>query len=181
MREAVVVPYDPTWADRFETLRSRIWEGVRDIAVSIEHVGSTAVIGLAAKPIIDMTVVVGSRADVPIAIERLGKLGYDHRGDLGIPGRETFLAPADLPAHHLYLCAQGSTALANHLTVRDCLRTHPEAARLYGALKEHFAVQFRDDIDGYVEAKTEFLISILAQAGFAPDVLADIVSANRKR
>lgn len=181
MPQVVVVAYDPKWPARFETIRSRVWEAIRDVALSIEHVGSTAVTGLAAKPIIDMTVVVASRAEIPAVIDRLGRVGYRHRGDLGIAGREAFHAPADLPDHRLYVCAQGSIALADHLAVRDWLRSHPDDARSYAALKRRLAAQFKNDIDGYVDGKTEFLAAILARTGFAPEALAKIKAANRKR
>ena len=83
--------------------------------MSVEHVGSTAVPGLAAKPIIDMDVVVAAPDNLSEAIERLATLGYVHRGNLGIDDREAFDSPQGLPAHHLYLCLGESAALANHL------------------------------------------------------------------
>ena len=180
MPQIVVVDYDPAWPARFEALRSGVDEAVRGIVISIEHVGSTSVPGLAAKPVIDMTVVVASQRDVPAAIEQLARIGYRHRGDLGIAGREAFHAPAHLPDHRLYVCVQDSPALANHLAVRDWLRSHPKDARAYGALKRHLAGAFRDDIDGYVDGKTEFLAAILAKSGFAADLIAEIAAANRK-
>ncbi len=181
MREVVVEDYDPAWVLRFEEMRARVWPVVHDVAESIEHVGSTAVVGLAAKPIIDMTIVVGSRERVAVAIERLRSAGFEHRGDLGIAGREAFLGPSDFPPHRLYLCARGSVALANHLAVRDFLRSHPEVALAYGALKQQLAVQFRNDIEGYVEAKTGFITSILERVGFPADARARIVRENRRR
>ncbi len=165
----IVVPYDPEWPARFEALRRRVWDAVRDVAMAVEHVGSTAVPGLAAKPIVDMTVVVPSPVDVPRAIALLERLGYQHRGNLGIVGREAFHAPPDLPAHRLYVCAQDSLALANHLALRDWLRSHPDDANTYGALKQQLASRFRDDIDGYVDGKTDFIASILEKAGIARD------------
>src|SRR5262245_52770944 len=78
-RTVVVVDYDEEWLLRFDKLRARIWPVLSDVAIRIEHVGSTAVPGLAAKPIIDMTVVVGGRSDVPLTIKRLAILGYRHR------------------------------------------------------------------------------------------------------
>jgi GrpB-like predicted nucleotidyltransferase (UPF0157 family) len=147
MPHVIVVDYDPAWPARFESLRLGVEAAVRGIAVSIEHVGSTSVPGLAAKPVIDMTVVVASPDDVPAAIERLASIGYRHRGDLGIAGREAFHAPADLPDHRLYVCAQGSLALANHLALRDWLRRHQDDARAYCALKRFLAGKFRDDIE----------------------------------
>lgn len=90
MRTIVVVDYDPEWSAIFEQLHAHVWPVVYDIAVVIEHVGSTSVPGLAAKPIIDMSVIVPSEREIPLAIERLSRLDYIHQGDLGIEGREAF-------------------------------------------------------------------------------------------
>lgn len=173
-----VVDYDPAWAAVFERLRNFVWPAVKEVALTIEHVGSTAVPGLAAKPIIDMSVVVEARGDVPAAIAGLATLGYVHRGDLGIEGREAFDAPADLPDHHLYVCPAGSLALRNHIAVCDYLRAHPAAARQYGALKRRLAVAFHDDIDGYVAGKTAFIVGILHEMGFSAEQMASIEAAN---
>jgi GrpB-like predicted nucleotidyltransferase (UPF0157 family) len=128
MRSIIVVEYDPGWPEVFERLRSRVWAAVSDLALSVEHVGSTSVQGLAAKPIIDISVVVREKLDVPAGISRLATLGYVHRGNLGIDGREAFDSPEGFPKHNLYLCPSDSPALANHLAVRDYFRAHPEAA-----------------------------------------------------
>lgn len=127
MNEVVVVDYDPDWPSLFETLRASIWRTVADIVLSIEHVGSTAVPGLAAKPVIDIDVVVPEGA-VAVGIDRLQALGYEHRGDLGVPQREAFRSPDGSPRHHLYLCPSTSLALANHLAIRDYFRARPAAA-----------------------------------------------------
>ena len=104
MRRIKVVDYDPCWPKTFERLRSRILTALRDVALSVEHVGSTSVPGLAAKPIIDISIVVAERSDVETGISRLATLGYVHRGDLGIDRREAFANPDGLPMHNLYLC-----------------------------------------------------------------------------
>lgn len=179
MKTIVVVDYDPEWPSVFEELSTRMWPAVEEIAISIEHVGSTSVPGLAAKPVIDMSVVVGSRADVPRAIEALGALGYVHRGDLGVEDREAFAQPPELPKHHLYVCLAGSVALLNHLTVRDHLRSHPEVARRYGELKKQLAERYRDDIDRYVDGKTDLIIDILRGGGLTEEQLRTIERANR--
>jgi len=181
MPPVVVVPYDPQWCARFEALRAPVWDAVRDIAVAIEHVGSTAVPGLAAKPVVDMTVIVPSPPDVARAIARLERLGYRHRGDLGIAGREAFHPPPQSPLHRLYVCAQDSPALANHVALRDWLRSHPDDANAYGALKRRLAIRFRDDIAGYVDGKTAFIASILAKSGMASTDVEDIATANRRK
>jgi len=157
----VVVDYDPAWPDMFERFRDRVAGVLEGVAIAIEHVGSTAVPGLAAKPIIDMDVVVPSPAEVPEAIRRLARLGYVHKGDLGIPGRAAFRPPADLPHHHLYVCAQDSPVLRNHLAFRDYLRSHPDTARRYDDLKRDLARRYRDDREAYTEAKTAFITGIL--------------------
>jgi len=177
----VVVAYDPTWPRIFEELRAPVAHALGDLAVAIEHVGSTSVPGLVAKPIVDMTVVVASRDDVPAAIERLATLGYRHRGDLGIVDREAFHAPADRSPHHLYVCPRDSVALQNHLAVRDALRARPALSTAYGALKQRLAAEFPDDIDGYVDGKTSFLLAILADAGLSADRRDAIEAANRRR
>ncbi len=179
MSRLVVVDYDPNWPRLFESMRSTIWPAVADIAMSIEHVGSTAVLGLAAKPVIDIDVVVADD-QVAAGIARLATLGYEHQGDCGVPQREAFRAPLGRPAHHLYLCPASSPGLANHLAIRDHLRANPGEAREYGELKKRLAIAFADDVDGYVEAKSDCLLAMLRRIGFAADTLADIARINRR-
>ena len=174
MGTIVVVNYDPGWREAYEQLRSQIWPVVREVATTIEHVGSTAVPGLAAKPIIDISVVARSEADIPAGIQRLGTIGYIHRGNLGVEGREAFRTPTSSPRHHLYLCARNCSALANHLAVRAFLRAHPEDAQEYGALKKQLALRYSDDIDGYTDGKTDMILRILERAGFRSDELKNI-------
>ncbi len=177
----VVVDYDPTWPEVFERLRALVWQVVQDFALGIEHVGSTSVPGLAAKPIIDMDVVISSPVQIPLAIERLGTLGYVHRGNLGIEGREAFQQPAHLPAHHLYVCPQDSVSLRNHLALREYLRAHPEARQAYRALKKRLAQEHAHNIEAYIEAKSDLILSMLAQTGFESDQIAAIREQNRAK
>lgn len=97
--------------------------------------GSTAVPGLAAKPVIDLDVVIADRTDLSALIKRLRPLGYHHEGDLGVPGREAFTTPAGAPPHHLYVCAVGTPVLNRHLAFCDTLRANAELAQAYGDLK----------------------------------------------
>jgi GrpB-like predicted nucleotidyltransferase (UPF0157 family) len=180
-RSVLVVEYDTSWPLTFATLRAPIWEALRGIALSVEHVGSTSVPGLASKPIIDIDAIVPSRAELPATIERLAALGYVHSGNLGIEDREAFESPGGLPAHHLYACVQGSAALANHLAVRDCLRRNPTVAAAYGQLKKQLEEQFPADIGSYIAGKTHFLLEVLRSAGFTDAVLQTIRDANRTK
>jgi GrpB-like predicted nucleotidyltransferase (UPF0157 family) len=179
MKPVVVVDYDTNWPAIFDGLRSLIWPAVRDIALSFEHIGSTAVPGLRAKPVIDACVVVASRELVRPAIERIERLGYVHRGTLGVPDREAFRRPDHLPRHHLYLSPRDALSLRNQIGVRDYLRAHADVARQYGDLKTELARRFPDDIDLYIDGKTEFILRILRTIGFTAGELSDIREINR--
>jgi len=180
MSRVEVEAYNVEWPQTFERIRRFAWPAVRHAAMSLEHVGSTSVPGLRAKPAVDACIVVASRRDIPHVVKALSKLGYIHRGDLGVPDREAFERPPSLPKHHLYASHRGSLSLRNHLGLRDYLRAHPEAANEYGDLKESLARRFSEDIDGYIAGKTEFILAILRKIGFTDEELAAIRSINQR-
>ena len=157
----VVVPYDPAWPATFVLVQERVAAALGDLAVGIEHVGSTAVPGLDAKPIVDIDVVIRHAGALEEVVRRLAELGYTHLGDLGILGREAFRATRELPRHHLYVCASGAAPLQAHLILRDALRADPALAAQYGALKRELAVRYRDDRDAYAEGKSPFITAVL--------------------
>jgi GrpB-like predicted nucleotidyltransferase (UPF0157 family) len=157
-------------------LRDQITPALTGLARRIEHVGSTAVPGLAAKPIIDMTIVIDTRNDLPAVIDRLQTIGYRHEGDLGILGREAFTTPPATPPHHLYVCAADNENLARVLAFRDFLRTHPDTARNYVTLKRSLAEQFRTDRTAYTNAKTTFIDQVVAEAATAPPSISTALS-----
>lgn len=129
-----VVPARKAWTVQFESLKRRVGEALEGICFRIEHVGSTSVPGLAAKPIIDADIILEDWSLFPEVAKRLEQAGWRHRSDLGIPGREAFAASMRLDfAHHLYVCRDGIAALDNHLKLRDYLRCHPDAAERYGS------------------------------------------------
>jgi len=171
-----ISPYNPIWAQQFDTLKELLLAHISVPIVSLQHVGSTSVVGLAAKPVIDMDIIVKKDGQIMAQlIKDLEKLGYKHVGDLGISGREAFkrhdqytpnIGTAIIrPIHHLYVCTENSIGLRNHLQLRNYLRTHPVAANAYGALKQKLAQQFPHDMDAYVTGKTAFITNILAQTG----------------
>jgi GrpB-like predicted nucleotidyltransferase (UPF0157 family) len=151
----VIVDYSPAWPLEFERLRDRAAAAVGDIAIAIEHVGSTAVPGLAAKPVIDLVIVVEPE-DVQAAIDRLTAIGYVHQGNLGVEGREAFGVPEGERRHHLYVSPTDSQELRAQLAFRDRLRADPALATEYESLKRELARRFRDDREGYTDAKTVF-------------------------
>jgi GrpB-like predicted nucleotidyltransferase (UPF0157 family) len=157
----VVADYDDAWPVFFEEIARPVREAVADLGAEVEHVGSTAVPGLAAKPVIDIDVVVHSTEDVPTAVERLRALGYVYQGDKGITGREAFMWPPGARPHHLYVVVASSRPHADHIQFRDYLRGHPAAAEDYAALKRSLAERHRDDQLGYTEAKSDFIAGVL--------------------
>ena len=159
--EIVIVEYDPGWPSEFARLRDRAQAALGDLAIAIEHVGSTAVPGLPAKDLIDMVAVVESDDDVPEAISRLEAIGYEARGNLGVEGREAFWWPEGEKRHHLYVSPNTSAELQAQVAFRELLRSDPVVARDYVALKRELAARYRDDRNAYTNGKTEFVESAL--------------------
>ena len=157
----VIVEYDPAWPSEFVRLRDRAQAAMGEVAVAIEHVGSTAVPGLPAKDLIDMVVVVESDADLNEAISRLEVIGYKARGNLGVEGREAFFWPEGEKRHHLYVSPTTSAELQAQVAFRDRLRSDPDVAVEYLALKRKLAERHGDDRLAYTDGKTEFIEAIL--------------------
>ncbi len=158
--------YDPSWPERFERVYQYVWPSVSHLAVRIDHVGSTSVAGLAAKPIIDMDIVVASERDVPRAIDRLKAIDYEWEGDLGLAGREAFrlVTSHELPEHHLYRVVDRNRAHLDHLLLRDLLRDDPTARQRYAALKRENAQIAGDDRERYTALKAKFVAELLTRA-----------------
>ena len=162
---STVVAYDATWPAFFRSMKERLQALLVGSEAVIEHVGSTAVPGLAAKPIVDIDIVVPSGADIPDAVRRLESGGYVHRGDLGISGREAFDVPPDLPYHHLYVVAAGTKPHLDHVLLREYLRSHPDAAERYGQRKLQVAhLLTAQSRQAYMEAKASMVEELLAIA-----------------
>lgn len=175
-----VEPWDPTWAASFEAVRAELERACNDVpGHSVEHVGSTAVPHLAAKPVLDVTIVVPPE-HVDEAIAAVERVGYRHQGERGIPDRHAFSAPPHGPARHVYVGVEGSLAVRNQLTVRDVLRQDPELRDRYARLKQSLASRELESMDDYVAAKTPILQEILGASGcFTDDELRAIAAVNR--
>lgn len=174
-----VVPYDPTWPAAFESIREELTEGLGGVQVAaIEHVGSTSVPGLAAKPVIDIDVVVAAQ-HVQEAIAALEAVGYRPLGDLGVPDRYAMAPPTHGARRNVYVTVAGSLALRNHLGVREVLRADPKLRDLYGDLKQALAEREFDGIGDYVAAKSGVLQVILERAGIGTEERSAIEEVNR--
>ena len=165
---AVVVPYDPRWPEVFDALRDRADAALAGISHVTEHVGSTAVPGLDAKPIVDLDVVVPDAAGAGPAVAALAAAGGEHEGDLCIAGREAFRPPADTVYHHLYVVVAGRPAHRDHVDPRDFLRAHPDEAARYGELKRALAGLLETDRAAYADGKAQMIAELLREARTQP-------------
>ncbi len=167
VKRVIVESYNRDWKKDFEDIRSELMAVLEGKVISVEHVGSTSVEGLSAKPVIDIDVVIEAEDAFPAVKDAMERLGYTHEGDLGIKGREAFkyTGKDHLRKHHLYVCTKDAAELKRHISFRDYLRSHPEAVREYGRIKEEGAKLYPLDIDSYIEHKAPFIEDIYRTLG----------------
>ena len=165
--KVIVTPYTKAWKTDFENIKRELEEALCELAIGIEHVGSTSVEGMSAKPCIDVDIIITDYDALDAVVDQLARIGYIHEGDLGILGREAFRysGKTHFMKHHLYVCPQDSEELHRHVTFRDYLRNHPEAAAKYGSVKETAAQLFPDDIDQYIQYKSPCIEEIYILCG----------------
>jgi GrpB-like predicted nucleotidyltransferase (UPF0157 family) len=161
--EIEIVPYDPTWPRKYEEGRTEILAALGGTVSCIDHIGSTAVPGLDAKPIIDIMLGLRIFPPAPNHIASLQGLGYEYLGEYGIPNRHFFRK--GMPrSHHLHVVRPESQFWKSHVAFRDLLRAQPALRRDYVSLKLKLALQFRRDPEGYADAKGDFIRRALARA-----------------
>jgi len=165
--KVVVLPYNISWKTDFEKIKYEIESVLGDAIIGIEHVGSTAVEGMSAKPCIDIDVIIKDYSVFDDIVKKLETTGYIHEGDLGIKDREAFryTDKPHLQNHHLYVCPQYSAELHRHIIFRDFLKSNPEAVKKYSCVKEKAAELFPDDIDKYIEYKSPCISELYALCG----------------
>lgn len=173
-----VVPHSPQWAQQFEKVARSLRAALCEVpSARVEHVGSTSVRGLAAKPILDIDVIVET-VDVAHAVVALEEVGYRHRGDLGVIGREAFFAPDDVPRRHVYVCEADALNVRNHLAVREVLRRRADLRDDYAAVKLQLAADPAMDMDTYIARKSEVLQRVLAESDLTTAELRQIRELN---
>ena len=166
----VLVPYDPAWHLRFEEERARLAHALGPLALDVQHVGSTALPGMPAKPLLDLAVGLARLDDAPAAAPALERLGYAplFGPHTGLRDRHVLVKGAPR-THQLHVVELAGDEWRRMVGFRDWMRTHPDDARRYAALKEELAAHHRDDRAAYAAAKTPFVRAILAKAGL-PDM-----------
>ncbi|MBI3298928.1 MAG: GrpB family protein [Elusimicrobia bacterium] len=171
-----VVPYEASWPAAYEAERAAINARLGELGASFEHIGSTAVPGIAAKPTIDLMAGVDELRVDESVVEPLADLGYRYLGEYGIAGRH-FFRKGSPPTHHLHWVRRGGDFWWKQLVFRDFLRTSPTDARAYEALKRDLASRFHNDRSRYTASKTSFVTGTLERAwrwSKAPLVVFDL-------
>ena len=163
--KVIVVDYTPSWAEKYQQEAQKIRRILGENLAEIYHIGSTAVPGLKAKPIIDIMPVVYDLCQVDQKNIEFEKLGYECMGEFGIAGRRYFRKGKENRTHQIHVFAAESDAdIRRHLAVRDYLRAFQETAREYGLLKEKLAKKYPQDIEGYCDGKDAFVKKLEKEA-----------------
>lgn len=161
-----VNPYDANWPMQFLQEAEQIKSALGDNCIEIYHIGSTSVSGLAAKPVIDMIPVVLDINKVDSATAAMEMLGYEAKGEYGIPFRRYFQKGGNQRTHHAHVFELGNPEIERHLKFRDWMRKHPEDRAAYARLKQDLAHQYPNDITAYCLGKEDFITTIDKKAGF---------------
>ena len=176
-----VVESSTGWNRDFNAIKDYLSELVSKWHASIEHVGSTAIPGLASRPIIDIDIIISHDYVADGQITAIESLGYLHEGEKRMIGRHAFRQLNLLPRHHLYLCLSDSGALKNHLAFRDYLLRHPEKVAEYSSLKQRLAMLYPYDRQSYIKGKTGFIVACLREAGLSGQLIRQIEEVNYAR
>jgi len=158
-------PHSEQWRQLFVEEAARIRAAIGEVVASIEHIGSTSICRIAAKPIIDIGVGVEKIADGKRCVRPLENIGYEYRGEHGIAGRFYFVK-GEPRSHHLHLVEMGSDFWRSHLLFRDYLRENQAIAEEYENLKKELAKRYAENREAYTNGKTAFIENALKIAGF---------------
>lgn len=167
IRKVIVSEYDPIWVERFTEEASLIKRCLKNNCLAVHHIGSTSIEGLAAKPVVDILVIVDDLSLIDDNAGGLQSLGYVAMGEYGIPGRRFFWKTPEQRLFHVHLFEKGHADISRHLAFRDYMREHRDVACAYGEMKRALAKQFVNDIEGYVNGKDSFIRTILYWSGVA--------------
>ncbi|HEY9403404.1 MAG TPA: GrpB family protein [Pyrinomonadaceae bacterium] len=159
-----LTPHRELWHQLFAEEEARLREAIGEHVIAIEHIGSTAVCGLSAKPIIDIAAAVCEAADAERCVKPLEDIGYEYRGESGIAGRYYFVK-GEPRTHHLHMVRLSSDLWRSHLLFRNYLRQNREVAEEYESLKRDLAEKYKRDREAYTDGKTTFIEEVLKKAG----------------
>lgn len=184
----LIEAYNSNWATEFKELKKYLLESLFDLDIDIQHVGSTAIPNLPAKPILDVDIIIYDKTLLGRISKLLEDIGYINKGEQGIKGRFAFRQTSEntpnrddrkkWQEHHLYVCYSESLALKNHILFRDALLNDNNLAREYSTLKINLTQENGMTRDKYTQRKTDFIISVLTKLGLNKSELNEITNAN---
>lgn len=185
----LIQPYNPTWKIEFEHIQQTLKNELIEFDIDIQHVGSTAIPTLCAKPILDIDIILKNSTQIDNISEKLSQLGYINRGEQGIAGRFAFrqsssFTPLSSNAkqwqeHHLYVCFADSLALKNHILFRDTLLQSKKLTAEYAQLKKNLVEQKGITREQYTQQKTAFILQVLSTNGLNEEELNQIKDENK--
>jgi GrpB-like predicted nucleotidyltransferase (UPF0157 family) len=163
--KVLIEDYKIAWREAFEKERGRLSAMIGQFALAIEHIGSTAVPGLCAKPVIDIAVGIQELKAVKECIGPLSSIGYEYRGEAGLPGRHFFVKGSmETRTQHLHVELFNGPLWRSHILFRDYLRSHPKEAAAYAKMKRALAEKYSDDRDAYTSEKNNYIEGIVKLA-----------------
>ena len=160
----MVMSYKKDWTLMYEKEANQLRKIFGTEIIKIHHIGSTSVDGLIAKPIIDIMPVVRNIVRIDSFNTAMIDIGYETKGENGLPGRRYFQKGGDERTHHIHFYARGNSEVERHLAFRNYLRSHPDAVKDYGNLKKELSQHFPDDIEAYINGKERFVSEIQIKA-----------------
>lgn len=164
-----IAPYNPKWAEHFRREKELLLKTLSETPLDIRHIGSTSIVGMPAKPILDILVGLRTLGEVEPLVENLKLIGYEDRGNGDEPGRRYFVkGTAENRTHHLNFCELNGDFWTRHLLFRDYLESHPDKAKQYAELKRALASKFPTNRPAYTSGKEEFVRYIIMSATKAP-------------
>jgi GrpB-like predicted nucleotidyltransferase (UPF0157 family) len=164
----LLTEYSERWPEEFTRERRRLDEALGELAVDIIHIGSTAVEGLVAKPIIDITVGLRAYEDWPAMVAPMQALGYQALGEFGLVGRQFFLL-GNPTTHHVHACVHNGAFWNQTILFHRVLESRPQVRDAYAQLKRELARRHADNREAYTQGKGEFIMEALREAGWRPD------------
>ncbi len=158
-RRILVVTHNPAWGNEFEAEAKHIALALGDIVVRLHHIGSTAIPGIFAKPIIDFLMEVEDIVELDDRSSSMEELGYEAMGEFGIPRRRYFRKnnASGVRTHQVHAFEADSPEVERHLAFRDYMIAHPVEAQMYGELKQRLAREHPDDMEAYMDGKDPFI------------------------
>jgi GrpB-like predicted nucleotidyltransferase (UPF0157 family) len=168
----ILTPYTAEWERLFEEEKTLLQAAVGRYVLDIQHVGSTSIPGMVAKPILDIGIAVGNFEEAAVCVEPIEKLGYEYRGEHGIPRRH-FFVKGDSTTHHVHMNEVHSLDWENQVLFRDYLIQHPGTAQAYAELKLQLCQRFPADRQAYLDEKSPFIERVLQLARSARSCKTD--------